>query len=748
MPCPITHMYLAGLLAEHYKNNPNETVRYIHDGFAIWREANKVFDKETKEVLNQEHSRDKIGPKMKNVISKYRKTLEDDKVAVFSAFATGTQGPDLWVLPHEAALRMMWRKYFTKLPAAIMGALHFDLGHYNLTHAFPKVGLQRIRLQSNCPDPLLEVSVQPLDPLQRKYQTAYYLGYLSHIALDITGHIMVNVFAGAYFQLGKDWENEQGKLWVNIFNNHNKIEQYFDALVKFLCFEGYHDGMKRFENLRKNDFRQPDPWLFPNFADHLSKSLIFSELIETPKGTLNVFKHALSSEAELFLDLSVSLPGPFAERYSSINEAKKVQPFIWNDYCAAYNNTDGSIKDNVLSITKMTSEEPKVRSFRFDNNADGSFYYYLKYTMPNMAKIIDWGTKFYDPAAFARFLEAGKLVSVAFMDAALDYLQTGNLDKLELIRNWNLDLGLAIRIKDISATTDQKNPTKPPRPVLIDLVNVIEEIPALKQWQPPVIDMPKPKSTKWPEDNKSVPLKKRIHVGGGASVKGCTGNVCETIVFAESGLDIRLANFKLYKDADELGSYIFGTNRREEVLNAETAYAITECVEDFATCDVFADRSSLKVGNADVKINRVTFLEKMPKDFARKDLDKITISSYGTNRLPRHLRVTACRKYVRKSIDTGNFHADKFNVYSNPAPAEEFAFAVYALIKGKNRYDCLFQRTMFDPSFVESLKKIRQVGVNVILLIFEKKKDEKTKKTTLKLLESWIDGEKQPYVKV
>ena len=132
--------------------------------------------------------------------------------------------------------------------------MHFDLGHYNLSHAFPSLVLRRIRGQS-----------KTLPELQRKYQTAYILGYISHIALDITGHIKVNVFAGAYFQQEKPWETEQSSGWTlgaeaffKKFNDHNKIEQYFDSLVRFVLFEGYHTDLQEHDWIRTGVLNQKD----------------------------------------------------------------------------------------------------------------------------------------------------------------------------------------------------------------------------------------------------------------------------------------------------------------------------------------------------------------------------------------------------------------------------------------------------------------------------------------------------------
>ncbi len=733
MPCQVTHMYLAGKLAEHYPaSHESDVIKDIHNGFAAWLQANKDFRKGAEGA--------KKGSEMQNTMDTYRNTIDSrDDIAVFSAFAMGAFGPDLWVLPHESSVTMAINK-------GITGMTHFDLGHYNLSHRFPVQVLKRIRAQA-----------KTLPVLQRKYQTAYILGYLSHIALDITGHIKVNVFAGAYFQLQKIWENEQGMLVFDIFNNHNKIEQYFDALLRFVCFEGYHDSLKKYDAIRKNVLGQPEAWDFPNYTDYWEDKLSFGVF-----GTDGIYNR----DAD-FLDCSTSLPGPFARRYTDGPGDKRVTPFIHRDYCLAYDIADTKVKQDQFSLLRLTSELPKVRYARMDNNDNvTSQYYYLQTVAPNLDKIVRWGTGFYNPEAFAEFVNAGKLVAVEFIDGALKYLSSGDEKVFDLLRNWNLDIGMAIRFKDTSAVADSAYPKKPNRPVTIDLVNVIETIPALADWKPPVLDV-----NKWRDKHGDAtwkgPSKTRITSGGTPVLTGSTGKPSKATFFPQSGIDLRLSQFKLYADSDELAAFLFGSDNQPpgapendgtvngvtEVPADHTMYKLKECFEDFAANDKFSKAEETTSGKAKLREYVATYLTRLPKLQQAADgtePGKKVITPFENNHLPRFVRVTACRKYVcqpndtGKGADSGNFHASKFNIYGNPFPSEEMALAIFPLVRRNSDFVDLFHYTTYSGSDVAKLKKIREKGVNVLLLIFSLQEDTGKKKVFLKIEEAWVDGERQP----
>ncbi len=725
MPGPVTHLYLASRLALDYKNHKNPILKDINDGFQRMVDANKKFYDDAHKAV-QNNSSDEIEKAMSN----YRQAHRHDTVAVFGAFSAGSQGPDLWILPDSKK---------DLLFGEIKGFMHFDMGHYNLSHRFPFISLKRIRQQD-----------KSLAELQKKYQTAYILGYLSHIALDILGHVKVNVFAGAYHQLEKVWENEQGLLTKDIWNNHNKVEHYLDALIRFLCFEGYHEKIKGLKNIRTQSFKQDDPWYFANYSDFYDKILKFGKIIKT---------NGITNDDEDYLNLSVSLPGPFAVRYRIRSSPQKVKPFIHNDFCRAYEIADKPIRDHKYSVTKLENEYPKLNYFRKNNTRDGvSFYYYLKYAIPNIDKVRDYSTKFFDPGAFGSFILGSKDIATGFIDSALKFLDSGDISVLKTLKHWNLDVGMAIRLRDISKTSAKGK--KPARAVCIDLVNVTEEIPECKKWTPPKLDVTNWKKNGQEEIEWKAPKEEKSAVGDN-TIKGKSGGKVKSVAYPVSGIDIRFSGFKLYNDSDELGGYLFGDTMgslpsNQNILEGKHAYAIKRCLEDFSENDDIAESKDLSVGNCKLKeylasfITKIISPDKMPKPHeGDKKTSEITMISPKV--LPRHVKVTACRKYVCKPHETaswassnqGNFHPKKLKIYKNPFPSEEMVLAVFALIKQSKNYVDIFHHQLLSHGDVEKLKYVKSIGVNTILLIFSKTKDKGSGKVTVALDEAFIDGEKQ-----
>jgi hypothetical protein len=727
MPANTTHMYVAGRLALDFpSNHKSDVIQDINKGFNEWLQANKNFRTGTLDAKSKDD-----GKQMQKVMDAYRAALTTDAVAVFSAFAAGSQGPDLWVVPHS-----FWRDMLSeKDKMRVTGTVQFDLGHYNLSHAFPRAVLERIKMQE-----------KSLPVLQRKYQTAYILGYLSHIALDITAHIKVNVFAGAYFQLEKIWENEYGImpgntfLAPNVWSNHNKIEHYVDTLVRLVCFEGCHTtAMSSFNDIRTKDLEQPDPiWDFPNYTDYWHSQLKFG-----------IFKtNGIFDRDEVFLDNSTSLPGPFAARYSASSPSQRVIPFIHADFLRAYGLCDDPITRHEKSIVNLTSEKTKLDFYLMNNNDDITSQYYLRHWVyPKISRVKDFANKFFDMSAFAKFIMAGKKAGQEFIDSALKYLESSDSAIFEQLRNWNLDTGFAVRIKDISTETDSAFPKKPPRPVAIELVNVIDEVKALASWKPPTCDAKRYGKT---QEAWSAPKKTEPNPTPGILLSGKSGSDAAGVFYAQSGVDVRLSGFKLYVDTDEMAAYLWGekTNATAviKIPAAAKGYQIKRCVEDFVAADSFTSVKDRTAGQASVKEYRSMFLGNIPPDpsAAPVTTGAKPVAEYGSRPLPRNLRISLCRKYVFKPTDTGKFDPGDFTIYSNPSPAEELCLSLFVFVKNTRDYTDLFSHAIFTQAQVDNLKHIKSIGVNVILLLMGREKDTSTKRMRLKLLEAFVDGELQP----
>ena len=364
--------------------------------------------------------------------------------------------------------------------------------------------------------------------------------------------------------------------------------------------------------------------------------------------------------------------GPFGRRYTDGPADKRVTPFIHRDFCLAYDNADDSkIKKDKYSILNLPNEIPKVNFSRMDNNDSlCSQYYYSQIVIPDMDKIKKWGVGFYNPRAFADFVLAGRLVAVDFIDSALDFLTNDDVNIFDKLRNWNLDIGMAIRFKDTSDIADQSNPKKPSRPVTIDLVNVMEAVPALSSWQPPTLNVDtwrqKQEDTTWTES----PEKKRIVPSGGSAASGATGSTSAISFFPQSGIDIRMSQFKLYSDSDEIASFLFGFDKEvpgkpeddgtvgsTDIPDETVMYKMKSCIEDFTAEDKFAKTKEFTCGKAKMKEYVATFLGRLPR-LAPPNADSASpvgtiLTPFDGNHLPRYLRVTACRKYTCQPNDDG-----------------------------------------------------------------------------------------------
>jgi hypothetical protein len=130
----------------------------------------------------------------------------------FSAYMLGACGPDFWMCPSEQA-------WYTG-PKPNFAAQHFNLGHYNRTHA------QFLRS--------IEGVAAAATREAADVEKSYFLGMATHIGADLVIHELVNVSAGAYNLLVEDvWRNEQNSLPFKIWNTHNKVEHYWDSYVRF-----------------------------------------------------------------------------------------------------------------------------------------------------------------------------------------------------------------------------------------------------------------------------------------------------------------------------------------------------------------------------------------------------------------------------------------------------------------------------------------------------------------------------------
>ncbi|MBN1982828.1 MAG: hypothetical protein JW795_14940 [Chitinivibrionales bacterium] len=112
------------MYAPHHENG---VIRDIVRGFDTWLTLNNQLRSDADAATAA-----KSHKAMKAHVDAYHETLLDsDTVAVFSVFAVGVVGPDLWTCIDKEF------GFFEVLSKPIPGPWYFDMGHYNLSHAFP-----------------------------------------------------------------------------------------------------------------------------------------------------------------------------------------------------------------------------------------------------------------------------------------------------------------------------------------------------------------------------------------------------------------------------------------------------------------------------------------------------------------------------------------------------------------------------------------------------------------------------------
>lgn len=145
-----------------------------------------------------------------------------------------------------------------------------------------------------------------------------------------------------------------------------------------------------------------------------------------------------------------------------------------------------------------------------------------------------------------------------------------------------------------------------------------------------------------------------------------------------------------------------------------------------------------KSAGRDSRLYKTVFIGHIGKSNEKKT-DAIKIhSSVKARALQRHVKLTTCRKYVNHVTETGNFYPNKLVKYQTVFPSEDMVFSLFALFKRDGKYEDIFHEVTFQEAQLKELKKIKIIGLNIILLIL---KLDKNKKVVVD--EAWIDGERQ-----
>ncbi len=358
------------------------------------------------------------------------------EISCFSAYMLGACGPDFWMCPSAPLSGGL-------IPS--MADLHFDLGHYNRTHAQFLTSIKALAGKTDA---------------QSKIERSYFCGMATHFAADLVVHQLVNVSAGAYALLssedlgGHQWENEHGMLFKNIFNTHNKVEHFWDTFIRYR----YLGDLTPFWEVGwdKEDWFEPECLLT---VDSLLR------LIGTPK--TRAAKDCVSALQDPSIRFRVEKAITFPWVACDTLLRGDLQPFIYarvvdkaagaypRDLVSAHiaeESTTPQMKHWKLGL----SEGHKLGFFSSDSlagDAPTSFNYLTFIACPNVERAQKYGyNSFYHFQALRPFLEAAVVRARTFLTDLTSGYDGGGLHYLK--RFWNLDTGLSLRLKKIrSATT-------------------------------------------------------------------------------------------------------------------------------------------------------------------------------------------------------------------------------------------------------------------------------------------------------
>lgn len=315
------------------------------------------------EVVDEKTRKQFVNTKLNRCLKDYNEKLTNkenhDDITCFSAYALGACGPDFWTVTSTSRGGV--------IPDT--AGLHFDLGHYNRSHKQFQIAIQNWASMDK-------------NSLQVKAEQSYFYGMATHIATDCIVHQLVNVYAGAYHLIGKNWENQHGSLPKNLWSVHNKVEHFWDSYIRYKYFG---DIGKIFKNDNKNQLMTPLG--FPTvekYCELLEKEL--KELNETknsPTTSEDLNKRLLSIEAKTALiedlkdnktkiEKAFILPRIFCDRVIKDKETA-LKPFL---YDIIVDKKKGAYKSDIIfkrAIKESTSYQFKVKE-TFNENKKLSYF--------------------------------------------------------------------------------------------------------------------------------------------------------------------------------------------------------------------------------------------------------------------------------------------------------------------------------------------------------------------------------------
>ena len=526
MPCFNTHWLVAMKCIES-----GGLPECVTDGFNKYKKASQLFSDALKnkidQVINPDTFKTFISTLLKGTLDNYDEKLTNtanhDDVTCFSAYMLGACGPDFWTVTSKPQKKT--GNYGGLKPDT--AGIHFDLGHYNRTHAQFQAAIRRWRDNPT------------LSAFQKNVEKAYFYGMATHIAADCVIHQLVNVSAGAYHLLVKDnWENEHGLLTKNLWNTHNKVENFWDSYIRFRYLGDRGPVLKS----SGGTYHDKDPWknvsplgfpLTETLIRRLEARIVRLEASFNETGDINEkfrIKQEIEAKKKLIvtfnqvdmkarMDMALVFPRIFCDRIAAnvqMNAEKKnggnsrpetgvnkLKPFIYDivvkkdggAYPGYIEEKTGKLHGILFAEAvheaqsyqmeagpdaKGNMQFSEIKKLAYFNtatnrsNIDEYSFNYLNYIVcPNLSVVESSGYNlFYNLDTLGTFITSAVTVGETFIRAlknAITANAPGNLGVLGYF--WNLDTGLGLKVKSPDSDTTREAITE------LKFIHISEAVP-------------------------------------------------------------------------------------------------------------------------------------------------------------------------------------------------------------------------------------------------------------------------------
>jgi hypothetical protein len=774
MPAFHTH-WLVALKA--ISNAPD----YVKAGYAAYQEYTLVYRDACIAALRGNNLERDCNSARTDWENDLKKNL--DEVTCFSAYMLGACGPDFWMLPSEP-------KVMKVKPS--MADIHFDLGHYNRAH-------RQFELS------IAEVGGKDRTDMHTRVQRSYFMGMATHIAADLIVHQLVNVVAGAYNLLEKAsrvwfdkvWENEGGgALGLNIWNTHNKVEQFWDSYVRYRYLGDlgplWPQTGQQPNALGKVPPSDDQPWVDP---------LGFPTI--EGLDACNPFDNGadfLRKESTRFaIEKPLMFPWLFCDRVL----AGQIEPFI---YRLVVDKDTGSYRANELgdalakkavkeagddqmkNAADVPGEWQKLFFFSSGRNLgiDSTSFNFLTFKVcPNVEQTRRFaGNVFYDYEALGPFIRkavAGAQIFLGELSTAYDERQVGSLKKLR--RFWNLDTGLGLRVFQRAADTNRESITD------LKFVHVFEELgggtTGYKRRLPYLSgraskDYPFAKAQAFETYPAAAPFKdidsvyeerndaylERIALESPSNTVAnaemvATSTINDenvlvsrelrhrvTLCFRASIADLRSPAATQKDDrCENLALFLLGDKAGQpgEAASGETRkwLAKESRVLDYRTTPRDMKRGLQRFATwilANGEKEDAGKARAATREIAKGAWNNVVPYSKHEGHYGRNFAIGTGRKFVLYSSGGGAFDpVNKLGYYTNISPTEHVFFTLYPLVREGGDYWDIFSKEDVPGGQLAELRKISSCGTVKIVLIYQRDGD-----LGLRLCEAYIDGLKAP----